>query len=138
AGNKRGVNLHEFPALAQRKRTSMTAKILLVEDDEKLGRQIVDRSSKAGFELEWLRDGVAAFAADPRDVALLVLDLMLPGMHGLRVLERWRQRCDVPVLVLSAMNEAETKVRALEIGADDYMTKPFWPEELLARVRARL
>jgi two-component system response regulator MtrA len=116
----------------------MTAKILLVEDDEKLGRQIVERLSRAGFELEWLRDGVAAFAADPRGIALLVLDLMLPGMHGLKVLERWRQRCDVPVLVLSAMNEAETKVRALEIGADDYMTKPFWPEELLARVRARL
>jgi two-component system response regulator MtrA len=116
----------------------MSAKILLVEDDERLGQQIVDRLSNAGFQLEWLRDGVAAIAADPRETALLVLDLMLPGAHGLKVLERWRERCDVPVLVLSAMNEAETKVRALEIGADDYLTKPFWPEELLARVRARL
>jgi two-component system response regulator MtrA len=116
----------------------MSAKILLVEDDEKLGQQIVERLAHLGFAVEWLRDGASALAAEAHGVVLLVLDLMLPGAHGLVVLERWRQRSDAPVLVLSAMNEAETKVRAFEIGADDYLTKPFWPEELLARVRARL
>jgi two-component system response regulator MtrA len=116
----------------------MNARILLVEDDEKLGQQIVERLANLGFAVEWLRDGASALAAEAHGVVLLVLDLMLPGAHGFVVLERWRQRSDAPVLVLSAMNEAETKVRALEIGADDYLTKPFWPEELLARVRARL
>lgn len=116
----------------------MSSKILLVEDDEKLGQQIVDRLEQAGFAIDWRRDGVSALGAEAQGVALLVLDLMLPGEHGLVVLERWRQRSEAPVLVLSAVNDTESKVRALEIGADDYLTKPFWPEELLARVRARL
>jgi two-component system response regulator MtrA len=63
---------------------------------------------------------------------------MLPGAGGLEILARIRERSGVPVLVLSAKSDAEVKVRAFEIGADDYLTKPFWPEELLARVRARL
>jgi two-component system response regulator MtrA len=116
----------------------MSSKILLVEDDEKLGEQIVERLAHAGFDVQWLRDGASAMAAEAQGIVLLVLDLMLPGAHGFVVLEHWRKRSDAPVLVLSAMNEAETKVRALEIGADDYLTKPFWPEELMARVRARL
>jgi DNA-binding response OmpR family regulator len=68
----------------------------------------------------------------------VILDLMLPGLHGLDVLKRLREECDVPVLVLSARNETPDKVRALKLGADDYVTKPFWPEELLARVAARM
>jgi DNA-binding response OmpR family regulator len=114
------------------------AKILLVEDDEKLGRQIVEHLKGAALEVAWLRDGTSALAAQPQGFALLVLDLMLPGAHGLDVLKRWRERSDLPVLVLSAKSDASVKVRALELGADDYLTKPFWPEELLARVQARL
>jgi two-component system response regulator MtrA len=116
----------------------LNQRILLVEDDEKLGGQIVEHLGGAGYETAWLRDGASALAADPQKYALLVLDLMLPGAHGLDVLKRWRERSDQPVLVLSAKNDAAVKVRALELGADDYMTKPFWPEELLARVGARL
>jgi len=115
-----------------------TTRILLVEDDEALGRQLVERLAKSGFEPEWLRTGAAALAADPSAYALVVLDLMLPGAHGLDVLKRLREQADVPVLVLSARNETTTKVRALGLGADDYVTKPFWPEELIARVEARL
>ncbi|MBL8862211.1 MAG: response regulator transcription factor [Planctomycetes bacterium] len=116
----------------------MSQKILLVEDDEKLGRQIVEHLAEAGFEARWLRDGGTALGLTPQNWALLVLDLMLPGAHGLDVLKRWRSQCDIPVLVLSAKQDAAVKVRALELGADDYLTKPFWPEELVARVQARL
>jgi DNA-binding response OmpR family regulator len=114
------------------------ARILLVEDDEALGQQIVDRLGKSGFEPAWLRTGSDAMRADPSDYDLVVLDLMLPGSHGLDVLKRFREQAEVPVLILSARNETTTKVRALELGADDYVTKPFWPEELIARVQARL
>src|SRR5690348_5548395 len=63
---------------------------------------------------------------------------MLPGAYGLDVLKAMRKDADVPVLVLSARNDTSDKVRSLQLGADDYVTKPFWPEELVARVRARL
>jgi DNA-binding response OmpR family regulator len=113
-------------------------RILLIEDDEALGQQVVERLRKSGFEPSWVRTGTAAMEARPQEFDLVVLDLMLPGSHGLDVLKRFREQADVPVLVLSARNETTTKVRALELGADDYVTKPFWPEELIARVQARL
>lgn len=117
----------------------MNRRVLLVEDDETVGAQIADRLRSAGFEPTWLRDGRAARATDISPFALVVLDLMLPGAHGLDVLKAYREAAaETPVLVLSARNETATKVRALELGADDYLTKPFWPEELLARVQARL
>jgi DNA-binding response OmpR family regulator len=116
----------------------MHSRILVVEDDDELGQQIVDRLRKAGFDTDWRRDGNAAMDDDPADYALVLLDLMLPGTHGLDLLKRFRGQADTPVLVLSARNETTTKVRALELGADDYVTKPFWPEELLARIQARL
>jgi DNA-binding response OmpR family regulator len=71
-------------------------------------------------------------------VALVILDLMLPGAHGFDVLKALRASSEVPVLVLSARVDTHDKVRALALGADDYLTKPFWPEELMERVRARL
>jgi two-component system response regulator MtrA len=113
-------------------------KILVVEDDEKLARQVVSCLAEGGFEPAWVKDGAAALAENPRAFALIVLDLMLPGAHGLDVLKEFRRQCEVPVLVLSARNDTTDKVRALELGADDYLTKPFWPEELLARVHARM
>ncbi len=113
-------------------------RILLIEDDEKLGAQVVEHLRQSGFQPNWLRTGEDALVATPRDYALVVLDLMLPGVFGLDVLKHLRSISDVPVLVLSAKNEADVKVKALELGADDYVTKPFWPEELIARVHARL
>jgi two-component system response regulator MtrA len=116
----------------------MNTRILLVEDDVRLGEQVVARLVDAGFTPLWLRDGSDALVEDPSSYALIVLDLMLPGAHGLDILKRYRVSSETPVIVLSARNETSTKVRALELGADDYVTKPFWPEELLARIQARL
>lgn len=116
----------------------MAEQILLIEDDEPLGRQVVGQLRAAGFEAAWLRDGDAALEHDVAPYALVVLDLMLPGAHGLDVLRRIRERSDTPVLVLSALKTLPDKVRALGLGADDFMTKPFWPEELIARLQARL
>ena len=112
--------------------------MLLIEDDEPLARQVVGHLRGIGLETEWLADGHDAMGHDFRGFALVVLDLMLPGAHGLDVLKRLRERTDTPVLVLSALKTLPDKVRALGLGADDYMTKPFWPEELVARVNARL
>lgn len=115
------------------------ARLLLVEDDDKLGRQVAEGLRAAGFEVEWATRGDEAMAADFESFALVILDLMLPGAHGFDVLKALRtEHHQIPVVVLSARQGTADKVRALELGADDYMTKPFWPEELTARVRARL
>jgi two-component system response regulator MtrA len=113
-------------------------RVVLVEDDERLGEQVAGSLAEAGYEAVWLRDGRAVTREAVEGASLVILDLMLPGAHGLDVLKALREHSDVPVLVLSARNETHDKVRSLELGADDYLTKPFWPEELLARVAARL
>jgi two-component system response regulator MtrA len=112
--------------------------VLLIEDDEALGGQVVDQLEAAGFEVVWWRTGRLIDAADYRDIALVILDLMLPGVAGLEILKHLRRDSEVPVLVLSARQDSRDKVLALRLGADDYVTKPFWPEELIERVRARL
>jgi DNA-binding response OmpR family regulator len=113
-------------------------RVLVVEDDERLGRQVADTLAEAGYEPVWIRDGRSVAREQVEGASLIVLDLMLPGEHGLDLLKRLRKESDVPVLVLSARNETADKVRALKLGADDYVTKPFWPDELLARIAARL
>jgi two-component system response regulator MtrA len=116
----------------------VTQRILLVEDDEQLGTQIVSHLKAAGFDPIWWTRGMPITPDLAGTLQLVVLDLMLPGTYGLDILKSLRTHADVPVLVLSARNESADKVRALKLGADDYMTKPFWPEELVERVRARL
>jgi len=116
----------------------MSARLLLIEDDHELGAQIVERLRDAGYDPIWWREGRRLSPGVLPDVELVVLDLMLPGAYGLDILKDLRAHSEVPVLVLSARNDTSDKIRALRLGADDYMTKPFWPEELVERVRARL
>lgn len=116
----------------------MSKRVLIVEDDAELGAQIVKRLKDAGYEPSWWREGRRLHPGALPDVALVILDIMLPGAYGLDMLKDLRGFSEVPVLVLSARNDTADKVRALKLGADDYMTKPFWPEELVERVAARL
>ncbi|HRI64903.1 MAG TPA: response regulator transcription factor [Polyangium sp.] len=113
-------------------------RILVIEDDSALGAQVVERLTNAGYEPIWWKEGRRLYRGDLPDVELVLLDLMLPGTYGMDMLKDLRTHSDVPVLVLSARVDTSDKVRALKLGADDYMTKPFWPEELLERVAARL
>jgi DNA-binding response OmpR family regulator len=116
----------------------MAVQVLLIEDDRALGAQIVEHLRRDGSNVLWWQRGELIAPDLAKQLNLVVLDLMLPGRYGLDVLKALRTVSDVPVLVLSARNDKEDKVRALKLGADDYLTKPFWPEELMARVTARL
>jgi two-component system response regulator MtrA len=116
----------------------MQAHILIVEDDPQLGAQVEKRLRDAGYATTWWREGRRPMKEQWPAVELVVLDLMLPGTYGMDMLKQLRTFSEVPVLVLSARTDASDKVRALSLGADDYLTKPFWPEELVERVRARL
>lgn len=113
-------------------------RVLVVEDDRALGAQIASHLRRAGLDPIWWTEGRRLAPGELPDVDLVVLDIMLPGAYGMDMLRDLRASSEVPVLVLSARTDTSDKVRALALGADDYMTKPFWPEELVARVRARL
>ena len=116
------------------------ARILVVEDNADTAALLRDLLEAEGYDVETVMTGEAAFdalAVTP-DIDLMVLDLMLPGMSGYEVIERLRGQPDLaelPILVLSALGSASARVRGLREGADDYMTKPFLPEEILARAR---
>ncbi len=116
------------------------AQRILVVDDEQSIRTIVEYALKdAGFEVVTAARGDDALAAMTRDqVDLVVLDVMLPGMDGLEVCRRIRAERNVPIIMLSARGEELDKVLGLELGADDYVTKPFSPRELVSRVKANL
>ncbi len=113
-------------------------KVLLVEDDELLGEGLQRALVREKLDVNWLRDGEAASADICNPVYdTVILDLGLPRVSGIEVLRHARENgCDVPVLILSAQNETDERVRALDSGADDYMTKPFELSELMARLRA--
>jgi two-component system response regulator MtrA len=116
----------------------MRQRILLIEDDVGLGNSIAERLKRERFEVQWWTEGRSVDAAELRGTALVILDLMLPGTYGLDILREVRPHTETPFLILSARNDVHDRVRALKLGADDYMTKPFWPDELVERVRARL
>lgn len=113
--------------------------ILIVEDDANIRKLVVVNLEKRGHKLSEAGDGnQAMFLFRQHFFDLVLLDLVLPDMSGVEVCSWIRTRSDTPVIVLSAMKDEDLKVTALDAGADDYITKPFGHEELLARVRAVL
>jgi DNA-binding response OmpR family regulator len=115
------------------------ARILVVDDEPEITRLVADYLSNAGFTVAKARSGDEALRAartEPPD--LVILDLGLPGLDGLDVTRELRRTSDVPIVMLTARDDETDKVLGLELGADDYVTKPFSPRELVARVRAVL
>lgn len=114
-------------------------KILIVEDEEKLARFLELELEHEGYEVSKAldgREGLALFKASSFD--LILLDIMLPALNGIEVLRRIRQESDLPIILLTARDAVVDKVSGLDGGADDYITKPFAIEELLARIRVAL
>jgi len=115
------------------------ATILVVDDEARIVKLVRDYLERAGFDVLAAHDGDMALALARREQPdLIVLDLMLPGVDGLDVCRRLRQESGVPIIMLTARVEEADRIVGLELGADDYVTKPFSPGELVARVRATL
>src|SRR5690606_27887877 len=117
----------------------MAERVLLIDDDESLAAMLAEYLRGFGFEVEARSDaerGLAALARGGFDA--VILDVMLPDLDGFEVCRRIRARSDVPILMLTARGDETDRVVGLELGADDYLPKPFGPRELLARLRAIL
>jgi len=117
----------------------MTTKILLVEDEEKLARFIELELSYEGYSVTKAFNGRSGLElAESDEFDLILLDIMLPELSGMEVLRRIRRKSSIPVIMLTARDSIDDKVAGLDRGADDYLTKPFAIEELLARIRTAL
>ncbi len=117
----------------------MSAKILVVDDDPAIAEMLTMVLQREGFDTVVVGDGLEAVEAASRENPdLILLDLMLPGMGGVDVCRNVREESSVPIIMLTAKTDTVDVVLGLESGADDYVTKPFKPKELVARVRARL
>lgn len=115
------------------------SKILIVEDEEKIARFLELELVHEGYEIIKASDGRSGLEiAENNDIDLIILDIMLPELNGLEVLRRLRRSSDIPVIMLTARDATMDKVAGLDAGADDYLTKPFAIEELLARIRTAL
>ncbi len=114
-------------------------RILVVDDDAALGAMLMEYLSSEGFEVEAVQQGKAGVsAALSGHHVVVLLDIMLPGMSGIEVLRQIRERSRIPIIMLTAKGDDIDRVIGLEMGADDYLAKPFYPPELLARVKAVL
>ena len=117
----------------------MAEKVLLIEDEEKLARMVELELQYEGYQVEKALDGRTGLErALSGTFDLILLDIMLPALSGMEVLRRVRRESQVPVIMLTARDTVVDKVSGLDMGADDYITKPFAIEELLARIRAAL
>jgi DNA-binding response OmpR family regulator len=117
----------------------MTERVLLIDDDARLMRMLSEYLGKNGLQTMVRGDGAAGLLASEREsFDAVVLDVMLPDLDGFEVCRRLRSHSDVPILMLTARGDLTDRVVGLEIGADDYVAKPFEPRELLARLRALL
>jgi DNA-binding response OmpR family regulator len=113
--------------------------VLLVEDEHSIGSMTRGYLERSGWRVVWVRSGEEALAELGRhQVRIVILDIRLPGIDGFDVARMVRTRSDVPILMLTARDEEPDRVAGLELGADDYLTKPFSPRELVARMKAVL
>lgn len=117
----------------------MAGTVLLVEDEPSVGELVKGYLSRDGYRVVWVRSGTEALAElDRHPVRLVLLDIGLPDMDGFDVCRAVRARSQVPILMLTARDEEPDRIVGLEVGADDYVTKPFSPRELVARMKAVL
>ncbi len=117
----------------------MATKILIVEDDNSIAELEKDYLELGGYEVQVQSDGRSGLkAALDGDFGLLILDIMLPGVDGFEICKQVREKKNVPILFVSAKKEDIDKIKGLGYGADDYITKPFSPNELVARVKAHI
>jgi len=126
-----------FSSLRLYDRNGVTMRILVVDDDAPSVKMSSFLLREEGYEVTSTDNGLAALQLVEREAPdLVILDVMMPGLDGFEVCRRIRQKADVPIIFLSARGETADKVTGLELGADDYLAKPFEPSELLARVKA--
>jgi DNA-binding response OmpR family regulator len=117
----------------------MAGTVLLIEDELSIGTLVRAYLERDGFQAVWVRSGEQGLAElDRHPVRLVILDVGLPGIDGFEVCRRIRARSPLPIIMLTARDEEADRVAGLEVGADDYLAKPFSPRELMARVRAVL
>ncbi|MFC6618339.1 response regulator transcription factor [Deinococcus radiophilus] len=117
----------------------MEQRILVIEDNPDISRVVQYELEQAGFEALTASDGISGLTmAREEHPDLVVLDLGLPDLDGAEVTRRLRKSSSMPIIILTAMDALDRKVALLEAGADDYMTKPFYPEELVARIKVQL
>lgn len=117
----------------------MNEKILIIEDEVKIARFVELELNYEGYKVDKVHDGrEGLIKAKEGEYDLILLDIMLPSMNGIEVLRRIRQNSEIPIIMLTAKDETMDKVTGLDMGADDYVTKPFEIEELLARIRVAL
>jgi DNA-binding response OmpR family regulator len=118
---------------------SQQGTVLLVEDEHSIGSMTRGYLERSGWRVVWVRSGEEALAELSRhQIRIVILDIRLPGIDGFDVARLVRTRSDVPILMLTARDEEPDRVAGLELGADDYLTKPFSPRELVARIKAVL
>jgi len=112
--------------------------LAIIDDDPEILKLLEQYLTKNGFEVRAFTDGESFLKADESDFSLIVLDIGLPGIDGLEVCKRVRQKSNIPIIMLTAASDDLYRILGLELGSDDYMGKPFNPRELLARIKALL
>ena len=137
--SERSRNANGKLSVVEKIGTREMARILIIEDEKPMAEAISYTLEKEGYEASIATDGESGLRhCQSGDYELVILDLMLPGLDGLEILKRVRQEGDIPILILTAKDSEVDKVVGLELGADDYVTKPFIMRELLARVKTIL
>ena len=113
-------------------------KLAIIDDDQEILTLLDEYLAKNGFEVEGFADGETFLSRDETEFSLLILDIGLPGIDGLEICRRLRQKSSIPIIMLTAASDDLDRILGLELGADDYLGKPFNPRELLARIKALL